>query len=962
MAAAALPSHQFSDGDAFITASEALLWGRWGIKARLQDLGSMQDRVLRVEVDGAPIGVLKVSLADRAHSADATPLEMLCHEHLGDRLVDLALPILVPGIDGRVVQTQQGASAQLMAWVPGVPMARSLHQTDAALETLGTTAGDISAALAGFDDEALHQPLEWDPRGALDTLARCLPDVVGEQGAVVRRAARALAGRLTDAVLHDLPSQAVHLDITDHNVFGWYTSTGDFHPSGVVDFGDLTWSWRISELASAVHSAIGWNCADPLAALEPVVRGFHSRAPLGDIEADCLWTVVLARAAICAAIEHVEAAGPGAGPYTRHLAELDMAVLIACLAVPPDLARTVIRRVCGMDLTAPTIGELLGSTVLVPVVDPATTRLGGNWFDVLDLPDQRADGPDPDALRLCADVEAPTGTPVYAPFAGRIVELSENAVAVEYGTGEQSLVVSVTGLQPAVTLGMDVEPGRVIGQVRQPDRGILTIQLATVPRLPAAGKVRHRSCWEALCFDPSVVLGRPASDTHANVMDRHRRNRHVAAAQPLYYRSPREIVRAQGVWMYDDTGRRYLDMVNNVAVVGHSHPRITAAATEQFQLLNTNSRFLYRAISDYAESIAATLPTDLSSIFFTNSGSEAVDLALQLSRRFTGRRDYVVLEGAYHGWTAEVFELCTMPGDRPNWRDELAPYVHVAEGPDTFRGRAGTEVGHYLTDLDDACARADGNGGLAAFISEPIMGSHGGIIPPEGYLASAYEIVRRHGGVCIADEVQVGFARTGDTFWAFQSQAVVPDIVAAAKAAGNGHPVGFVACRPEIAVAFERTSSYFSTPAGSPVSCRIGQTVIEVITEEKLQDNASEVGSHIADRLRDMSHRHPVIGAVHGRGLYQGIDLVCAPGSTDALPAEQVAAICERLRELGCIVAPTGAHGNVLKVKPPLCLTREQADRFLSALDRVLTERGRYLELSRPNTTTRPAGSEESPQ
>lgn len=929
---------------------ETLLHERWGLQAHLQDLGSMQDRVLRVDVGGAPVGVLKVSSAHRAQAPAAAEMDDSCQRHLRGRLDGLSLPSLVPGLDGRTLQTHNGLVARLMTWVPGIPMVRALHQTPEALEALGATAGRMSAALAGFDHPALHDDMEWDPRHVLETLSRYPLSADGTQVSLLHRAVDALADALGDAASADLPQQAVHLDVTDQNVFGWFTATGSFSPSGIVDFGDMTWSWRISELASAVHAAIGWRCDDPLAALEPVVRGFHSQRPLDEPEADCLWTVVLARAAVCAAIEHVEATRSDASDYSRHLAALDLRVLSAILAVPAALARNVIRQVCGKTLaTAPPIGDLL-SQVAEPVVDPAVSQVRGQWLELIDLPDSSADAPDPDGLRLGVDIETTAGALVRAPLAGRVVAHGRNAVQLQFEGAGGPVFVVVDGLEPNVREDAEVARREVIGTVpaTRPDvyTGRLSVRMSAAPALPVAGKVRHRSCWEGVSLDPSVLIGHPAREPDSFVMDRARRDRHVAAAQPLYYRTPREIVRAEGVWMYDDTGRRYLDMVNNVAVLGHSHPRVTEAAARQFRELNTNSRFLYRAISEYAERIADIVPAELSSIFFTNSGSEAVDLALQLGRRFTGRRDVVVLEGAYHGWTSEVFELCTVLGDRPNWRDELAPYVHVAPAPDTFRGGAGADVSAQVSAVEQACADAARGGGLAAFVSEPILGSHGGIVPPQGYLARAYAAARSHGGLCIADEVQVGFARTGETFWAFESQGVVPDILTAAKAAGNGHPVGFVACRPEIAEAFARSSSYFSTPAGSPVSCRIGTTVIDVIRDEDLQHNALEVGTVITAGLRELAQRHPVIGTIHGRGLYQGIDLVAAAGSTKPLAAEQVSAICERLRELGCIVAPTGPHGNVLKVKPPLCLSQSQADRFLSALDQVLQERARYLELS----------------
>ncbi len=413
----------------------------------------------------------------------------------------------------------------------------------------------------------------------------------------------------------------------------------------------------------------------------------------------------------------------------------------------------------------------------------------------------------------------------------------------------------------------------------------------------------------------------------------------VAGAQELYYAEPMEIVRGWRQHLYDSDGRPYLDMVNNVAAVGHSHPGVAAAAARQLRLHNTNSRFLYRAMAAYAERLADLLPAGLDRVFLVNSGSEACDLALQLARVFTGRRDVIALAGAYHGWTGALYELCTAPGDNPGWRETKPAHVHVAEQPNPYRGRHGDDAAAYAASVARACQDAQGNGGVAAFISEPMLGNQGAVEPPAGYLPLAYEAVRAAGGVCIADEIQVGLARTGQTFWAFEHEGAVPDIVTIAKAAGNGHPVGAVICRAEIAEALHARASFFSSPGGGPVSCEVGLAVLEAIASERLQENAARVGAQLKRELTELAQRHPAIGAVHGRGLYQGVDLV-SDRSSRAPDRPLARAVCERMRRLGVIVQPTGDDGNVLKVKPPMCLTAADAALFVAALDEALAGAG----------------------
>jgi len=323
-------------------------------------------------------------------------------------------------------------------------------------------------------------------------------------------------------------------------------------------------------------------------------------------------------------------------------------------------------------------------------------------------------------------------------------------------------------------------------------------------------------------------------------------------------------------------------------------------------------------------------------VFLVNSGSEAVDLALRLARAATGRQDVVALEGAYHGWTTATDELCANGVDRPNWRELLPAHVHVAELPDPYRGRFGDDGPAYVASLRAELGAAASRGGAAAFVCEPLLGNQGGVPIARGYLAAAYEAARAAGALCIADEVQVGYGRTGEDFWAFEHEGVLPDIVCVAKATGNGHPVGAVICSAGIADAFDRTAPFFSSTGGGPVSCAIGLAVLDVLEGEGLQENARVVGARLKEDLEGLAAEHPVIGAVHGRGLYLGVDIV-RPGTRDPAP-EEAMAICERMLELGAVVQPTGDAYNVLKVKPPLCIDAAGAGHLVAALERTLLE------------------------
>jgi 4-aminobutyrate aminotransferase-like enzyme len=536
----------------------------------------------------------------------------------------------------------------------------------------------------------------------------------------------------------------------------------------------------------------------------------------------------------------------------------------------------------------------------------------------------------PATLHLGADVFAAAGTPVRAPLAGRVARTSEREVVLALNA--EPVFIRLAGITPGVADGDSVAAGTRVGSVAVSH---VHVQLAAAPDLPGLGDPRIRTAWLALCPDPSALIGIDAAapapaDASAQLT---RRAAAVASAQRLYYEEPPEFVRGWRHFLYDAHGRPYVDAINNVAVIGHSHPAVTAAATRQFRLLNTNSRFLYGVMTEYAERLAALLPQPLDRVFLVNSGSEAVDLALRLARASTGRRDVVALEGAYHGWTTATDELCANGVDRPNWRELLPPHVHIAELPDPYRGRHGDDGPAYVESLRAELAAGE----PAAFICEPLLGNQGGVPIARGYLPAAYAAAREAGAVCIADEVQVGYGRTGDTFWAFEHEGVLPDIVSVAKATGNGHPVGAVICTPEIAEAFDRTAPFFSSTGGGPVSCAIGLAVLDTLEREQLQANARRVGARLKAGLERLAVAQPIIGAVHGRGLYLGVDLVRDRETREPAPDEALA-ICERLRELGAVVQPTGDAYNVLKVKPPLCIDDAGADHLLAALERTLRE------------------------
>jgi 4-aminobutyrate aminotransferase-like enzyme len=385
-------------------------------------------------------------------------------------------------------------------------------------------------------------------------------------------------------------------------------------------------------------------------------------------------------------------------------------------------------------------------------------------------------------------------------------------------------------------------------------------------------------------------------------------------------------------YLYDQAGRRYLDAFNNVPHVGHSHPRVVAAATEQMLVLNTNTRYLHDKLAAFAERLIATLPPPLGVCYFVNSGSEANELALRLARAHTRRRDVVVLDAAYHGNTTTLIDISPYKFNGPGG-EGAAPWVHVLPLPDTYRGkyrRDDSRAGERYAEF----ARHVTNPG--AFIAESAPSVGGQIVLPDRYLASVYAIVRAAGGVCIADEVQTAYGRMGH-FYAFEAQGVVPDIVVLGKPIGNGYPLGAVVTTREIAASFDNGMEFFSTFGGNTVSCAIGIAVLEVLRDEALQAHALEVGDRMLAKLRPLIDRYPIVGDVRGSGLFLGVELVRDRDTLEPAGAE-ASFVANRMRERGVLLGTDGPHHNVVKIRPPMPFSEGDGDLLVDALERSIAE------------------------
>lgn len=410
-----------------------------------------------------------------------------------------------------------------------------------------------------------------------------------------------------------------------------------------------------------------------------------------------------------------------------------------------------------------------------------------------------------------------------------------------------------------------------------------------------------------------------------------RRQRLLGPAYRLFYADPVHFVRGQGVWLYDAEGRPYLDVYNNVASIGHCHPAAVEALARQAAVLNTHTRYLHEGIVDFAEKFLAEFPPGIGHLMLTCTGSEANDLALRIARKHTGGTGVIVTRLAYHGVTAQLAELSPSLGPAV----ERGPHVRLVPAPDGYRGTgdvgaafaAGVQAA--IDDLREQGIRP------AALLVDTIFSSDGVYADPPGFLAPAVAAIRAAGGLFIADEVQPGFGRTGSHMWGFARHGLVPDLVTVGKPMGNGHPVAGVALRPEVVAEFGRDIRYFNTFGGNPVSVAVADAVLGVIKREGLQANALAVGNHLAAGLRRLGERHGLIGDVRGSGLFIGAELVRDGDKTPA--TAETAMVVNGLRQRRVLISATGPAANILKIRPPLVFSQENADLFLDTLGEVLS-------------------------
>lgn len=844
----------------------------------------------------------------------------------------------------------------VQSWLAGRTLSDLNSHSPQLRGELGLTAARMVQALAPATRLPGATTHHWDVLRSPEAIADGIDAVEDPSRQAQVRRIVGWFDRAMDSHRAGLPKSVVHQDLNDFNVLARPGTDGRHHVHAVLDFADALYTVRIGELAVAVAYSM-LRTANPLSAAAAVIRGYAAELELTEDELSVLYPLAATRLCVNAVTWMKRCAD--SGPSYGHERMKHTWPAIALLATtPPEVGEFVVRSAAGAPVEPGRPVPGAGGRWLAPGLDlvpfaPAHEPVGRDHHARLGRHLQADAGTvvrrttasgEAATLRLGVEIAASRPFQVVAPHAA-VVEERDTPYLILRHEGAETIWSRWTGLDSSLSAGASVAAGDPIGDAQA------TLRVA-IFRSHETARVSGRQlvapseapAWAIVSPDPSEFLGlgaRPggATDWTADKVLA-TRNVRFARSQRSYYDRPMNLVGGRGAWLYDEFGRGYLDAMNNVSHVGHSNPRVVEAATAQLRRLNTNSRFLYPGIAEYAERLTALLPDPLGVVFLVCSGSEANDLAVRIARTVTGRSDVLVVDGAYHGNTSVITGLSPNRYKGPGGTGP-DPTTHEVQQPNRYRGPFGYDDpdagSKYAADVQRQVDRLTALGTPpAAFLAESAMGTAGSIFYPDGYLERAHASVRSAGALCIADEVQVGFGRFGDVFWGFQSQGVVPDIVTMGKPIGNGHPMAAVVTTREIADAFDTGMRYFNTFGGNPVSCAIGTAVLDEISEGGLQAHAAETGRVFKDRLDELAGRHELIGDVRAHGMYLGIELV-RDRVTKEPAAREALVLSELMKDEGMLVYPTGSAGNVLKIKPPLAFTPADAELFTEVLDEVLT-------------------------
>ena len=995
-----------------------LLEEHYGLYCTIEELTSERDRNYLVKAKSGDSFVLKIS--NSCESFEFMNVQNNAFERLSKKIEKCRVPEIYPNVRGELltkILSSKGTPhlIRLVRYVDGMPIAEYSPHSKEFLNELGEMCGKITNVLKEISLTPPRRKLFWEIHNVITILTENIFFIKEKRLQECVRKSLDLYCKLLSPLEKELRRGWIHNDFNDYNILV-VPDLSDSHNFGLIDFGDMTHSYLVADLAVACAYAM-LEKPDPLDAAVHLVRGFHSFLPLKEIEIEILFPMILMRLCLSVTIGELQQKYDPENKYLGISQKPVRKLLIELQTINFRYAHYLFRDACKMEACTRVLEfrnwqkKTMGSfrSILEDTFDVQKTigiDLGvGSSFSAISenmsiekqkeyfstyLNEKNAeiglgkyaearlcysneefskysiDGEERRTIHLGIDVFVTAGTLIFSPIEGEIYFLKDNFHSLDYGPTVIMRHKPLDGPEfytlyghlsreslENLEVGQVIESGEAFAKIGQPNENggwlphvhfqIILDLLDFEGNFPGVAFPSQLGVWTSICPDPSIMLGINCQITKDQIFSEkllERRRKIFGPSLSLSYKRPLTILRGRGQSLIDSKGQFYLDCINNVAHVGHSHPTVAKAQNDQAHVLNTNTRFLNPVSIEYAERLCDLFPKSLNTCFLVCSGSEANELALRIATTISGEKDIIVLEEGYHGNTKANIDISPYKHNGPGGKGP-PDWVHEVPMPYLYRGKYQNPINageFYAGEVKKICEKLSSEGtSPAAFICESMLGCGGQIPLPSKFLKQAYKHVRQYGGLCIADEVQVGFGRVGKSFWSFELQDVVPDIVTLGKPIGNGQPIGAVITKREIAEEFDNGMEFFNTFGGSQVSCSVGMAVLDVIEKERLCQNAMETGSWLKMKLLELKKSFQLIGDVRGEGFFLGIELVLDPETKEPAPI-QAAYLVERMKSRKILLSTEGPGNNVIKFKPPMVFSYSDARRLLGDLECVLCE------------------------
>jgi 4-aminobutyrate aminotransferase-like enzyme/Ser/Thr protein kinase RdoA (MazF antagonist) len=996
-----------------MTAKEAekILFNLYTVKGKATKLPGEIDYNFKITVTGKHQYILKISPKNTDESELDFQQKIL--EYIAGKNTTLILPKVILDKNKKAISEisldgKTNLKVRLLTWINGRVWSSVNPQLNNLRFSLGKKAGELTNNLQGFKHTKAAREFVWDVAQGLWT-KKYVYLFKNEEKEIIQYFLNQFESIQNN--YSKLRKSVVHNDANDNNVL---VSEDLVNPkvTAIIDFGDAIKTQIINDLAITCAYAI-MDKNDPLEASLSIIKGYHSKFSLQEIELEFLYVLIAIRLVISvtkSAINKIE------NPENKYLLISEKPawnLLKKWRTISKDFAHFSFRNACDFQAHPNqekfknwakehtfSLSELFPTTKRNEMhhldLSVSSTFIGHqkefNNLDVFQFKIEQLQKEIPNkiisggyleprnlytstaydtlgnygkksrTIHLGIDFWLPEKTPVFALFDGEVVIATNDIGDKEYG----GLIVlkhqlkdfcfyTLYGHNTAKSvlkhkIGDVIKKGEQVAVLANyPENGnwaphlhfqVMLSLLNYKNDFPGVAYFNEIEVWKSLCPNPNLLF--KADGFNENLIDVSdeiitKRNMHLGKGMSLQYNKPLHIVKGSNQYLIDNFGEKYLDTVNNVAHVGHENFNVVKAGQNQMALLNTNTRYLHKNITDLTDKLLETLPKELSVLHFVNSGSEANELAIRMVKACTNSDEIIASEVGYHGNTNKTIEISSYKFDGKGGKGKPKS-THIFPIPNSFRGkyRGENTAEKYAKEVQNVIDKIhDKNKKVGGFIIEPIISCGGQIELPKDFLKEVYPKIKKAGGLCISDEVQTGVGRMGKTFWGFQLYDVIPDIVTIGKPLGNGHPIAAVACTPEVAEKFANGMEFFNTFGGNPVSCAIATEVLQEVKREKLRENALKVGEFLKAEIKNLSTQFPIIGDVRGQGLFLGFELVDEKLNPLAKKTDY---LVNRMKEFGILMSSDGPDYNVIKIKPPITFTKENAQEVIFYLHKVFEE------------------------